>query len=423
MLTTVKNSKNLWSSQSDGTLTPFFWLGDTAWLMLQKLSLQEIEEYFKNRAARSFNVIQAVLMHNKNVASSADDIYVDLNSPQDSGAYWQKAETVLRIAEKHGLYIAFLPVWGSMVKKGYLTAVNAEQYAAFLAERFGKFKNLIWVLGGDIRGHMGFDIWDIMGRTLKKLCPARLITFHPFGRTSSAMWFHDKEWLDFNMFQSGHRRYDQYSLGEWDDNKESEDFYAEDNWKYVRRELMREPMKPVLDGEPSYENIPQGLHDFTQPFWQAKDVRRYAYWSVFEGACGHTYGCNSVFQFYSPGDTDGGYNVQEYWTEGIQLPGAMHMKHLYSLITSVDFAGGSHDDALVSNDGFEKHDRITAFTGESFALIYNYSGREFTINRDLSGTAQWFDPTSGEFSPAQLNGVIRPPRNSAGETDMVLVIK
>lgn len=100
------------------------------------------------------------------------------------------------------------------------------------------------------------------------------------------------------MFQSGHRRYDQSSLGFWDDNNVSEDFYGEDNWRYVRRELARTPLRPVLDGEPSYENIPQGLHDFSQPLWKARDVRRYAYWSVFEGACGHTYGDNAIMQFY-----------------------------------------------------------------------------------------------------------------------------
>lgn len=39
--------------------------------------------------------------------------------------------------------------------------------------------------------------------------------------------------------------------------------------------------KPTLDAEPSYEWILQGLHDNTQPYWKAKQVRRYAYWSVF----------------------------------------------------------------------------------------------------------------------------------------------
>ena len=30
-----------------------------------------------------------------------------------------------------------------------------------------------------------------------------LITYHPTGRQSSSFWFHDSDWLDFNIIQSG----------------------------------------------------------------------------------------------------------------------------------------------------------------------------------------------------------------------------
>lgn len=54
----------------------------------------------------------------------------------------------------------------------------------------------------------------------------------------------------------------------------------EDNWRYVEDALSMTPLKPVLDAEPSYEGIPQGLHDPAQPLWRDCDVRRYGYWSV-----------------------------------------------------------------------------------------------------------------------------------------------
>ena len=60
-------------------------------------------------------------------------------------------------------------------------------------------------------------------------------------------------------------------------------------------EWLKKPVKPVLDGEPSYEGIPHGLHDTTLPRWKAKDVRRYGYWSVFAGAADYTYGDNAVY--------------------------------------------------------------------------------------------------------------------------------
>ena len=415
MLKVLNNSRYLYEVRG-GKTEPFFWLGDTAWLLLQKLSLEDAEKYFRNRSERHYNVVQAVLVHDENFKDGS----ADLSRPE----YWDKAAAVTELAAKFGIYMAWLPVWGSMVKKGYLTTDNAKAYAEFLADRLGGYDNIVWVLGGDIRGEVGFDIWNIMGRALKSRCPDKSVTFHPFGRTISANWFKD-DLLDFDMFQSGHRRYDQASLGQWDDNKESEGFFGEDNWRYVRKRLSENPDKPVLDGEPSYEGIHQGLHDFTQPMWEAKDARRYAYWSVFEGACGHTYGANSVMQFYSPGDTECSYDAREFWQEGIELPGGRQMGYLYELMNSVDFVSGKHDDSLVSNEGYEKHDRITAFSGKDFALIYNYSGRPFRINAKHFEAAEWFDPASGERAKADIDpsAEIIPPRNSVGETDMVLVIR
>lgn len=409
---------------------PFFWLGDTAWLMFQKLSLLECEKYFINRKEKNFNLIQAVLVHDKNF--EIPDVNVikgdDFSSLDKTHKYWDKVDSCIKKAAEYGLYMGLLPVWGSMVKKGYLTLDNAKDYARFLADRYGKHKNIVWILGGDVRGSVGYDIWCLMGDTLKELCPDTLISFHPFGRTSSAMWFCGCKWLDFNMFQSGHRRYDQSTLGQWDDNSGGEEFFAEDNWKYVRRDLALIPKKPILDGEPSYEHIPQGLHDPSQPLWQAKDVRRYAYQSVFEGACGHTYGNNSVMQFFDKSEILGSYGATVDWREELDAPGAFHMKHLYTLINEFDFSCGVHNEKIVDNAGYEKYDRVTAFSGNDFALIYNYTGREFGINPQALDfeikDVMWFDPTTGEKTKADIKNYasIIPPKNSNCDTDMVLVI-
>ena len=43
---------------------PFFWLGDTAWMLFTNISYEEAYTYLKNRADKGFNVIQAVLINN-----------------------------------------------------------------------------------------------------------------------------------------------------------------------------------------------------------------------------------------------------------------------------------------------------------------------------------------------------------------------
>jgi hypothetical protein len=43
---------------------PFFWLGDTGWLLFKKLSREEAGKYFNDRKQKGFNVIQVMVIHN-----------------------------------------------------------------------------------------------------------------------------------------------------------------------------------------------------------------------------------------------------------------------------------------------------------------------------------------------------------------------
>jgi hypothetical protein len=52
---------------------PFFWLGDTGWMLFSKLSREEAERYFDDRKQKGFNVIQVMVLQNimKDVTSMA----------------------------------------------------------------------------------------------------------------------------------------------------------------------------------------------------------------------------------------------------------------------------------------------------------------------------------------------------------------
>lgn len=261
----------------DNNGKPFFWLGDTAWLMFSKLTKDEILTYLNDRQAKGFNVIQAMLLHTTEVstvdgvkaliANRADRPLVS-NNGRD---YWDLVEFAIEEAGKRGMYMALVPIWGSNVKSGKINTTQAEIYTHFLALKFSSFQNIVWLNGGDLKGDEGREVWETIGHTLKKTMPHHLVTFHPRGRYSSADWFHDSVWLDFNMIQSGHKTYEQ------DTSSSDIRHFGEDNWRLIEEAYQRKPVKPILDGEPSYENIPHGLHDTTQLKWQAADLRRYAY--------------------------------------------------------------------------------------------------------------------------------------------------
>lgn len=402
---------------------PFFWMGDTAWLLFQKCSLEEARLYLENRKAKQFNVIQATLVH----MLKGDDV---VRADFDSEAYWQHCDAIISIAEELGIYMALLPSWGSLVKEGVINEDNVEKYAQFLIKRYGNRPNVIWLLGGDIRGTDGLELYKKLGKLMKEKTTNQLVGYHPFGRTSSSLWFHEEEWLDFNMFQSGHRRYDQVSLGEWDDNNGKEGWFGEDNWKYVNRDHSYATMKPTVDGEPSYEWIPQGLHDPKEPFWQAADVRRYAYWSVFQGAMGHTYGDNAIMQFYNTPEEPGSYGVKEVWQDALHHEGSCQMSHLVSLMEGVDFQNGKPAEELLAGEQREQYQRISVFAGADYILCYAYLGEEFTLNLTQHAGkklyASWFDPASGVCSPigeiAAKETVFKPVPKYSNGNDWVLKV-
>ena len=47
--------------QEDGK--PFFWLGDTGWLLFNRLNKKEAEYYLEVRRQQGFNVIQVMGIH------------------------------------------------------------------------------------------------------------------------------------------------------------------------------------------------------------------------------------------------------------------------------------------------------------------------------------------------------------------------
>ncbi|HEX7071044.1 MAG TPA: DUF4038 domain-containing protein, partial [Rhodothermales bacterium] len=48
---------------------PFFWLGDTGWLMLSRLDRAETERYLRTRKQQGFNVIQVMVLHKAQMAT------------------------------------------------------------------------------------------------------------------------------------------------------------------------------------------------------------------------------------------------------------------------------------------------------------------------------------------------------------------
>lgn len=383
---------------------PFFWLGDTGWLMPQRLNREEVAFYLDNCSRAGFNVVQVQTLNgvpSMNVYgqySMTDGFDFSHIDKKGVYGYWDHMDYIIRTAESKGIYIGMVCIWGGLVRSGQMDVEEAKAYGTFLAERYKDNPNIVWIIGGDTRGDVKTEVWETLARTIRSIDKNHLMTFHPFGRTMSATWFNDADWLDFNMFQSGHRRYGQ-TKGDGDNLADSN--VAEDNWRYVEASLAKKPLKPVLDAEPSYEGIPHGLHNPKECRWTADDVRRYAYWSVFAGSFGHTYGNNSIMQFYREGYAPA-YGAQETWQEALKDEGFNQMKYLKELMLRFPFFERIPDQSVIAGTNGERYDRTIATRGNDYLLVYNYSARPMQIDlTKISGEkkkAWWFNPQNGSMT-------------------------
>lgn len=416
----------------------FFWLGDTGWLLFGKLNREEAARYLEDRRKKGFNVIQVMVLHGLGVVNKYGDsalhnnnVATPFTTPGSSFTdpvqydYWDHVDYVIDLAAKKGLYMALVPVWGTNVKAGWVSEDQAKTYAAWLAKRYRNRPNIIWLNGGDTKGSDSINVWKAIGNTINELDTDHLISFHPFGRTTSSTWFHNEPWLDFNMFQSGHRSYEQ-------DTAAAEHRFGPDNWKFVEMDYNKTPIKPTLDGEPSYEHIPYGLHDTSQPRWNDADVRRYAYWSVFAGAAGFTYGHNSVMQMHQPSDKGSAYGSRFYWYDAINHPGARQMVHLRNLMLSKPYFDRVPDSALIMGQSGERYDHIMATRGKDYAFIYTWNGRNFIVRMGLIEgkklKAAWYSPRDGSkrtigIFPNKGYVPFNPPGDRRDGNDWVLILE
>jgi hypothetical protein len=407
---------------------PFFYLADTAWELFHRLKREEATEYLKDRAEKRFNVIQAVALAEFN-GLSVPNAYghlplLDNDPAKPNEDYFKDLDWVVDQAASLGLHVGLLPTWGDKVNKKWgvgpevFTPENAGVYGEFIGRRY-KDKPIIWILGGDrpIEDDRQLAIWRAMAAGIAKGDGGNhLMTFHPMGGRSSSEWLQGDGWLAFNTLQSGHGARDLAT------------------WGRVWTDYQKQPTKPTLDGEANYEDHPINWMP-QNGYFNDFDVRKQAYWSVFAGACGYTYGCHDVWQFYQQGREPVSH-ARTNWHEAMKLPGAGQMQWLLGLILSRPYLTRVPDQSLiVSGDRSDgAHCQATRDAEGTYALVYVPDGSAVKIDlKKLTGSglkAWWFDPRNGganpvgDFNNQNVQEFIPPTAAKAGEAnDWVLVVE
>ena len=378
----------------DRSGAPFFWLGDTAWPLFAQYSRSQAVAYLKNRGAKGFTVIQGVLawglgsgFENKVPLANAagDKPWLNDNPATPNDAYFKHVDYLVDFANKHGLILAMLPTWGFYVNEVKVVNVqNARLYGRWLGSRYRNAPNVVWVNGGD-RIPTGFeDVYRELARGLREGDgETHLITYHPCGWRSSSQFFHDEDWLGFNMIET---------WTEWSKIHPA-----------VMSDALRTPVKPVVLGEGAYENGPEYPQGPITPLI----VRRQAWGTVMAGGF-HTYGQDQMWRM-GPG-----------WDSTFDTPGAAQVCKMKEILSALNWWELVPDQSVFATGISSERTLNTAMRSVSGGRVLVYLSSQCTVflhldkiaSREVRATL--INPATGErkdagsFLTGNLNGGVFP---------------
>jgi len=300
--------------------TPFYWLGDTWWTGLSdRLSWEGFQTLTADRKQKGFTVVQicAGLVPPEELApvdpgfgneggAVWDPKFKQINphyfdfadrriqhlmdeglTPEIGGSSgWQMEQIGVQVLQKHWRYIiaryGAYPVFWNLADEAF----DPPLWATPLFPQ--SFHYMI---------HRG---WTEVARYVRATDPYH----HPLTVNEQVPPFdfplQDESLTDFDQFQSGHSGWGSIATE-----------VAQINTHYARTSVT----KPLVEGEVGYEKLGE-IH--------LEDFQRIAFWlSMLNGAAGHTYGANGVWEAYTGNKP---LHRQRWsfltWEEGMTLPGS-----------------------------------------------------------------------------------------------------
>jgi len=254
---------------------------------------------------------------------------------------------------------------------------------------------VLWFLGGDgdYRGAKA-DKWKRIGRAVFDGIAHAPVTMHPGGMQWVLKEFHNEKWYDIVGYQSGHG--DDDATMRW-----MTEGPLTDDWAKM-------PHKPFINLEPPYEN--HIAYQSKKPI-SPNVMRRAMYWTLLNNpTAGVTYGGHGVWGWddgtKQPTD-HAGTGTPMPWKKALTMPGAEQMAHLYGFFSTNDFWRLRPTPAfVVNNPGKNAAAKfVSAARTDKKDLMIVYVPEDRTIEVKLnslppSPNISWFNPRSGETSPA-----------------------
>jgi len=425
---------------------PFPILGRTSWFIVS-LSTTDYRIYIDDTAARGYNSIEFhVINHDPRGAHPPFDgngnspflmrisgaswngslAYRNINSEAPdfttpNEAYWRSVDSILAYCDAKGIVVFMFPAYvgAGGREQGWMRELVAngptrtQSYGSWIANRYKKQKNIIWMMGGDMgTGSYPFDpaqtaVENALLTGIKSVPGQHSTQF-------SAEWTSESVVTDQTTFGTSMTLNGAYSWS-GDVNTQGRRAYGS-----MPAFLLEEPYDQ--EGHDGSNVNPSA----TQP------VRRFQWWGWLSTIAGYISGNGYVWPFQPLN-----------WRSHLDTPQTRDMARLNEFIKSVNWfmlvpSGLAGMRTIItggnSSPASDTYIAASATLDGTLLIAYNPPARtgSFSVNMTvMSGVtrARWFDPTKATYTDAG-SGLINtgsrsftpPGKNGVGENDWVLVL-
>lgn len=402
--------------REDGS--PFVWIGETNWFFAQ-LPPATIDRILDTRSAQGFTVMSI---------SCRQDLYNGRGGPGrlDSlnEAWWAYLDEYVAKCAQRNMYVGLTLGWWGLATDH--SAAELYDYGRWVGHRYRNDNNIVWLTLGEAGSYSRKDTLasDKLAALVRGIREGdtgdKLLTVHADYRRGTSLT-DDTALCDFNNWQTS----------QWccrDDLPKNDDrrWTVWEAIAYDYQQSYDGTPKPTLDAEAWYENN----RDFcgATPF----HIRRRAYFTIFAGAFGHTYGAGGIWDGLTEPDS-----CSRTALGALSYPGAADIGRLSRLLHSLDdgFLMLRPDQSLIvgeNPDSYDTHRQATVAHDSSFALVYSASDTPYTI--DLTKLSDsllfvWHNPRADEqaydimaVSDSERTHSFDPPGETGAGNDWVLMV-
>lgn len=376
--------------------TPFFWLGDAAWLAAIKSTPADWQEYVKQRAAQKFNAV------NWQLAAATPDGKTTFFSAAENltvnPAAFRQLDAKIIAANQAGLLNAIAPLW-EIGRPETVSEEQAIQLLRYVVARWGA-EDLAWLIAfeSDSTGAQARR-WQSIGRAVFAPITHAPVVLLP----GESFWvcdaFRRERWVDVLGMQTSSVR---------DENQLP--------WLLsgpLAQERSKEPSKPLLTVAPPAEGKIFGLAGAID----GEFTRRQLWWNaLLNTPAGVNYAAKDVADWtVSSFKRD----VPDPWREALDLPGASAMAPLAGSLATKEFwklRPIARPSAVKDEPaGLSQRLVVTTTEAQDLTVIYLPGAQPLaeTLAENIglppvSQQAIWLNPRTGERQPA---GQVKPKSN------------